>query len=420
MKKNLQRCAAIVLLFASLSGLKAQNSWSLLNCIDSNSYVYDLFSVNDTLFYSVDNNTLARSVNGGQSWTRIRNINTVYSEDYRYAYYQSTLFSVNTSDYTLTRYNGTTWLTDTVGFKGSKPLNLWAFNDRMFAFTNLGSNNFLYTRTTANAPWVVVNSFPTATDGSFKMVKQGSTYFGYSTSQGIIKSTDGTNFTAVSSTGLPNSAVHFISHGSCLFISVNSSSVAAAIFKSCDGGANWTKLSPFKYSASNPGSMFSDGTRLFLTEAIGVNPPDIYVSSNDGQSWADITDTAASTGMHYNISGFAKYKNVIIATQGDPDGGVRNCVKQYGTLSTGVNEQFDEANLGRVYPNPTSQYLMLEFTRKVVVKEIEILTLQGQKIMSVPMSDEFLASGVSVNVEQLPAGMYFVKVGNSLQKFVKQ
>ncbi|MBP9689950.1 MAG: T9SS type A sorting domain-containing protein [Bacteroidia bacterium] len=419
MNKFLQKALAILIITLGVTKSNAQNTWSYLNCIDSGSYVFDLFGVNDTLFYTVENNTIGRSYDGGKSWTRISNTYTPYSENYRYAYYQSKLFSVNTYINTLTRHTGTAWVADTAGLNGAKPANMWAFTDRMFVLAYKTTNAYLYTRTSSTSAWTLTTGIPTTTDESFKMIKQGNSYFGFSVLEKLWTSTNGTTFSKVNATGLPNDAVHFISHGTCMYLSISAASSPASLHKSCDNGVTWTQLNPFRYNNTDVGELFSDGTRLFLTEDIGVNPSIIYVSTNNAQTWVDIT-VPDSILMEHAISGFAKYKNVIIATQGYPDGGIKNCVKQYGTLTTGITEQANEVLLGSVYPNPATQYLTIELLRKANVKEIEIINIQGQRVMLAPVSSEFAAKSILVNIQDLPIGMYFVKVGNSMQKFVKQ
>lgn len=70
-----------------------------------------------------------------------------------------------------------------------------------------------------------------------------------------------------------------------------------------------------------------------------------------------------------------------------------------------------------IYPNPTTNYLQLNFNEHITVNAISILNLNGKKVMEV--------EGVSnIDVSELSNGLYFIQVlsnkGISTQKFIKQ
>ncbi|MCU0421326.1 MAG: T9SS type A sorting domain-containing protein [Bacteroidia bacterium] len=419
MKIILHKAFFLFLFISYFHVSKAQDRWTLLNCIDSNSYIFDMMGVNDTLFYSVESNTLARSYDGGKSWTRIFTVPSSRVNDYKYAFAYSRLYSVNGADYTFRRYTGTNWVWDTAGLNGSKPINVWAFDNRMFLATLFNTDFCLYTRNSPTAGWAkVANIDINIIADDFRMVKSGNSFYGYSPTRGIITSTTGSVFTQVTGTTYPKSFVDFVATNNALYISSNAAS-GPTIYKSTDGGSTWTQIGPFKNTFTTVGILFSDGNRLFTTENLGLSP-DIYVSSNEGSTWSNISDTFSSNGIPREITGMAKYKNVIVASQGTKGGGVRNCVKQYGSLTTGLNTITPTATIKAAYPNPASRYLHVDLALSVPVKEIEILNLQGQRVMLLQVAEEFASNSIAVNIESLEQGMYFVKVDNSLQKFVKQ
>ena len=72
-----------------------------------------------------------------------------------------------------------------------------------------------------------------------------------------------------------------------------------------------------------------------------------------------------------------------------------------------------------VYPNPTNGILFVE-TRRVTSlpteQEYRITNLMGQTLMQGHITDEIQ----QINIENLPAGLYFISVDDMTQKFVKQ
>jgi hypothetical protein len=99
----------------------------------------------------------------------------------------------------------------------------------------------------------------------------------------------------------------------------------------------------------------------------------------------------------------------------------------YQLLSTSVEEI--EIDNSFVSPNPADDYILInppkspfgkggsEFTSRGI-SEIEIYNILGEKVISqsiLPMN-----SSLQINVEELPPGMYFIKIGDRVEKFVKE
>jgi hypothetical protein len=68
----------------------------------------------------------------------------------------------------------------------------------------------------------------------------------------------------------------------------------------------------------------------------------------------------------------------------------------------------------KIYPNPTNDVLYIESEISAPVS-VEIYNLSGSKISHQTMNN----SKHTLNVSGFPAGFYFIKVGNAVQKFVK-
>ena len=87
---------------------------------------------------------------------------------------------------------------------------------------------------------------------------------------------------------------------------------------------------------------------------------------------------------------------------------------------TGINEFTDDYNVS-IYPNPANDYLMINTTINENLK-IEIYTIRGQNVMSTECTNNI--SQMRIDISQLPAGIYFIRIANNqnniTKKFVKE
>jgi hypothetical protein len=85
---------------------------------------------------------------------------------------------------------------------------------------------------------------------------------------------------------------------------------------------------------------------------------------------------------------------------------------------TGINDV--SAGKIRLYPNPVKEELMIDFGKLTVenVEDVEIYDISGKKINNYQVSNN--SYQLKINVSSLPAGVYFAKVGNYREKFVKK
>jgi hypothetical protein len=85
------------------------------------------------------------------------------------------------------------------------------------------------------------------------------------------------------------------------------------------------------------------------------------------------------------------------------------------TCVTGIEPiPVDDAKV-RLFPNPTSQQLTIDYSESV--KQLSIVNLLGQSLKTL----EINASGrMDVDVSELPSGVYFLKINEkAMKKFVK-
>jgi len=83
-------------------------------------------------------------------------------------------------------------------------------------------------------------------------------------------------------------------------------------------------------------------------------------------------------------------------------------------VSTSVSTySLSNNELLKIYPNPTSEYIIVENKKH---EDIQILDITGKTILNVVSNKK----QQTVNVSKLQNGIYFVKSGNTIQKFIKE
>lgn len=70
----------------------------------------------------------------------------------------------------------------------------------------------------------------------------------------------------------------------------------------------------------------------------------------------------------------------------------------------------------KVYPNPTTQYVIVEVDKLEGNEQVMVYDLQGKLLQSKPLND----TKIQIDLTSYPAGLYLIKVGKSLGKVVKK
>ncbi|MDX9791570.1 MAG: T9SS type A sorting domain-containing protein [Candidatus Kapabacteria bacterium] len=233
------------------------------------------------------------------------------------------------------------------------------------------------------------------------------------------------------------------------------------IFKTTDGGESWNagnKIPEFRYF--DP--FFTDMKNGWLAGNINTSSnlysDLIYYTSDGGETWETQLDTLlypqrGLTGIYFlnkkeGIAwgeGFKIWRttdggnnwihedvlesisssfNKIVFPNNNFDKRIANTylsgeIWMYEDL-TSVNEfelKFDNIN---VFPNPTSDFLTISISNnglQPIVHKVRIFDVLGIEVMSESIHP--MTSSHRMNVEKLPAGVYFIRIGDKLEKFVK-
>jgi hypothetical protein len=134
----------------------------------------------------------------------------------------------------------------------------------------------------------------------------------------------------------------------------------------------------------------------------------VYVSVNDASSntiTASAIDSYTLNGQTYTTSG--SYTQVLSNAAGCDSSLTINLTLDF----TGLDENEQQFSL---YPNPVKDIFVLTVVPKLIGQEIQLMNIEGKSVISPMIS----AVNQSINVQYLPSGIYFVKIGEAVQKLL--
>jgi hypothetical protein len=132
-----------------------------------------------------------------------------------------------------------------------------------------------------------------------------------------------------------------------------------------------------------------------------VGTDTVYVSVNDASSntiTASAIDSYTLNGQTYTASG--TYSQVLTNAAGCDSLLTLNLTLDF----TGLNENEQQFSL---YPNPVKDILVINVTPELIGQELHMMNIEGKRVSAQLIT----AQTQSINVAHLPAGMYFVKIG---------
>ena len=144
-----------------------------------------------------------------------------------------------------------------------------------------------------------------------------------------------------------------------------------------------------------------------------------YYKFNNGDAGlpnTGITNLLDGSGNLYNgtLTNFALTGTTSNWLAGSPVTTGNTCT----SLTTLSNSSFEVANNIKMYPNPTNNFVMVEVSNLTNAK-LQVVDITGKILMNQSLN----ASSNTINVQQLPSGIYFFKVvsneGTSTNKIIK-
>ena len=188
------------------------------------------------------------------------------------------------------------------------------------------------------------------------------------------------------------------------------------ILHTTDGGKNFeTQLDTSTIEAPN-GLI---GGILFINEMDGISWGDnvVWRTNDGGENWNRDEVALDEMNDHFLKMAFPN-KNFTKRIANTYFAGE---IWLYEDL-TSVNEnniKFDDVN---IFPNPSSDFITIQLSNKglqpfVTSEKVQIFDVLGIEVMSESIHP--MTASHRMNVENLQAGVYFIRIGNKVEKFVK-
>ena len=134
--------------------------------------------------------------------------------------------------------------------------------------------------------------------------------------------------------------------------------------------------------------------------------------------------SASSTTNSYTITGLAQNTTYQIQVQANcGDGNLSGWSESISVTTTGINNYL--SNSITLYPNPANDVVNVQCTmNNVQVKGVEVIDVYGKVVRTVVGANNYSPMQTRINVSDLAAGMYFVRVtteeGAVTKTFVKK
>jgi hypothetical protein len=133
--------------------------------------------------------------------------------------------------------------------------------------------------------------------------------------------------------------------------------------------------------------------------------------NTDTDFW-DFGDGTNSTGHNptHTFPGVGEFQVQHIITN--------NCTSDTITLELNVGVNLDINSIKtsfNIYPNPAKDYLIIEQNNSLIT-DISITDMNGRTVFLQPINKE----NTQINISHLDKGIYFIKIGNTYKKFIKE
>lgn len=156
-------------------------------------------------------------------------------------------------------------------------------------------------------------------------------------------------------------------------------------------------------------------------EVLGSNDGSTFVSVATG-TLDCIADRFFSRILNLDNTIDFQYYQINFTDACDPSGGAGipsiqlSEVQLYGEILAVADTALEEAL--KLFPNPTQDEFVLNYTGLEPLTAANLFDVQGRKIMELEL--ENIINGQSINVSQLPTGLYFVRLQTAQALAVKR
>jgi hypothetical protein len=333
---------------------------------------------------------------------------------------------------------GNNWTEIQPPVTGNIPECGYYFSGKYFSGLNSSMDCIFYSSDNGTN-WNSVNGGPqTTVVRGFSSIS--GTIFAFTSSKGVYKSTDGGANWSEANSGISNLNVIWMETINSKIIAAT---IGAGVFVSADNGASWVQSnsgisggslnasfvwrmgnslyyydqSGSTYTSSDEGTtwnawnkpsilglgmteVYRSGSNLYLESrhfAVGLRDS-IYVSSNEGLNWTNITANLSATDL--NASGITEFGGFAFIAYNmiSPGMGV---YRKTSTVSVSETAQSDLIN---IYPNPFSEKIIFANVPDRRIKHVSIFDNQGRLILTVNGDES------SINTSELNSGLYVIQI----------
>ncbi len=183
--------------------------------------------------------------------------------------------------------------------------------------------------------------------------------------------------------------------------------IGTGVYRSKDYGANWTLLGGGLSSGSYRG--FASNSQIIVAGSFGAG---VFYSTDNGNNWI-----AINTGLtDLTIFDLELNDNYIIAATNTQ--GVFRFPLSNLNLSTGIHDIDTKSDIS-FFPNPTTNLINVKADYKLIGTPYNVYDNIGKRVFSGIIKNE----NTSIEMENLPGGIYMLSVGDNIKhisKIIKQ
>ncbi len=398
---------------------------------------------NDGTFTPTKNFTI--STDGGQTWTpkvatgipTSQYFNLVFAQDAERAWITtSNISNPLAGSVYRTIDGGDTWNIQSTAFSESLEapniIHFFDENNGITVGTSYGDSNYarisVYITLDGGDLWFKVgqNNFPPLesdeeisiyhSTGLYDVV--GNTIWVTSTSGKVFKSEDkGITWTVSEPDNLPNVSEFIPSiamkdelNGILTYSNGNIG------FRTTDGGLTWEEIDLPSQSAASVGMIdYVPGTEgtYMIQPHYAHNDTRTLLTLNDGEDWEVIETPEKVTTLRFLSPSLSFGGGRIL---GPDNGGVYKWEGE-NLISSIRKVVKDSDSQVSVFPNPTNHVLNLEYAKQTNVQAVEIKDCMGKTVYS--KNDLLGSSPSSINIEDLPIGLYYLHIASKEEVVVK-
>jgi photosystem II stability/assembly factor-like uncharacterized protein len=196
------------------------------------------------------------------------------------------------------------------------------------------------------------------------------------------------------------------------------------VYKTTDGGYNWEII--WEDEPQTKRRLISISFRDSLFGIASGLEAVLMLTTDGGKSWQDISEKNLKGNQAVQRVAFAGESPIIVSFF---DGIMK------GYYTTSISEKVE--SLHNIYPNPASDFITIQLSNNglqlydtddsqsnkglkpfVTIDKVQIFDMLGIEVMSASIQP--MTTSHRMNVEKLPVGVYFIKIGNRVEKFIKK